>query len=67
MARPGGTDEDDGWLLSYVSDRAAGRSELVILDARDMTEQPVARVLLPARVPAGFHGNWIPDTGVSSK
>lgn len=67
VARPGGTDEDDGWLLSYVSDRAAGRSELVILDARDMTEQPVARVLLPARVPAGFHGNWIPDTGVNTK
>ncbi len=67
VARPGGTDEDDGWLLSYVSDRVAGRSELVILDARDITEPPVARVLLPARVPAGFHGNWIADIDATRK
>jgi carotenoid cleavage dioxygenase len=53
--------EDDGWLMSYVYDATTDRSELVILDARDMSIPPVARVLLPQRVPFGFHGNWIGD------
>lgn len=47
--------EDEGWLLSLVAD------ELRVLDATDMS--PVASVRLPRRVPAGFHGSWIPDAG----
>jgi carotenoid cleavage dioxygenase-like enzyme len=27
----------------------------------DATTDPVARVHLPARIPLGFHGNWIAD------
>lgn len=53
--------EDDGWLLSYVYDAPADRSELVVLPAADPSSGPVARVLLPNRVPAGFHGSWVPD------
>jgi len=58
---PAGPDaaEDEGWLLSYVHDAATNRSDLVIVDARDLTE--TARVHLPVRVPKGFHGNWFPD------
>ncbi|MET7708337.1 carotenoid oxygenase family protein [Micromonospora sp. NPDC005413] len=36
-------------------------SDLVILAAQDFTGKPVARVHLPARVPLGFHGSWVPD------
>lgn len=53
---PERTGEDGGWLLSFVSDRATGSSDLVIVDAETMLE--VARVHLPRRVPLGFHGNW---------
>ncbi|MFE7114690.1 carotenoid oxygenase family protein [Streptomyces sp. NPDC057654] len=55
--------EDDGWLLSYVFDPERGASDLVVLAAQDFTGAPVARVHLPVRVPIGFHGNWLPDTG----
>jgi carotenoid cleavage dioxygenase len=56
--------EDDGWLMSYVYDATTDSSEFVILDARDLSEPPVARVPLPQRVPFGFHGNWISDHAV---
>uniref|UniRef100_UPI000B2F9B67 carotenoid oxygenase family protein n=1 Tax=Peterkaempfera griseoplana TaxID=66896 RepID=UPI000B2F9B67 len=51
--------EDDGWLLSLVSDRAGGPARLLVLDAADLAVQ--AEVELPRRVPAGFHGSWIPE------
>jgi carotenoid cleavage dioxygenase-like enzyme len=61
VPRDGGTAEDDGWLVGLASDRATERTDLVVLDAGDPTAGPVARVHLPARVPDGFHGNWLPD------
>lgn len=53
-------DEDEGVLMGYVHNRADALSNLTILDAE--TLDTVATVQLPARVPAGFHGNWIPAT-----
>ena len=61
VERPGAGVEDDGWLLGYVYDRAEDRSSLVILDASQPGEDPIAEVLLPQRVPFGFHGSWIWD------
>jgi carotenoid cleavage dioxygenase-like enzyme len=54
-----GTDEDDGYLLTITADPYRDRSELLVLDARDLGH--VAAVELPRRVPAGIHGSWIPD------
>ncbi|KUI11417.1 carotenoid oxygenase [Mycobacterium sp. GA-1285] len=50
--------EDDGVLMGYVYDRRTDRSELALLDAQ--TLEDVAIIKLPHRVPAGFHGNWVP-------
>ena len=50
--------EDQGYLLCYVYDRRSDRSDLVILDARAIDAQPLARIKLPQRVPFGFHGTW---------
>ncbi|MEU8825230.1 carotenoid oxygenase family protein [Streptomyces sp. NPDC048636] len=58
-AEGGSGEEDAGWLLSIVSYGPGRRSELLVLDARDLTL--VATVELPRRVPSGFHGSWIPD------
>jgi carotenoid cleavage oxygenase len=50
--------EDDGVLMGYVYDRGTDRSALAILDAHTLDD--VASIQLPHRVPAGFHGNWVP-------
>jgi carotenoid cleavage dioxygenase-like enzyme len=63
VPRVGGA-EGEEWVLVLVHDQGTDRSELVVLDGADFTAPPVARVLLPNRVPNGFHGNWIPDTDV---
>lgn len=56
----GAVAEDDGWLLGFAHDRSTATSSLVVLAAQDVAAGPVATVPLPQRVPAGFHGNWIP-------
>ncbi|WP_138500554.1 carotenoid oxygenase family protein [Nostoc sp. PA-18-2419] len=57
--RPGATAEDDGWLMTFVQDENSNTSELVVVNAQDVTAEPVARVIIPQRVPYGFHGTWI--------
>jgi len=57
--RHSSTGETDGYLVSFVNDENTGRAEIVILDAADITAGPVGRVLLPVRVPSGFHACWV--------
>ncbi|RDI50716.1 carotenoid oxygenase family protein [Nocardia mexicana] len=52
--------EDDGVLMGFVYDAPTDRSELAILDAQ--TLETAASIPLPHRVPAGFHGNWVPSS-----
>ena len=61
VARPGSTDEDDGWLVTFVHDGNTDSAEFAVLDARDFGRGYVAQVKLPQRIPFGFHGNWCPD------
>jgi len=58
---PNGVAEDDGYLLTLATDRSTEKSELLVLDARNVEAGPVARVQIPRRVPLGFHGNWMPE------
>jgi carotenoid cleavage dioxygenase len=53
--------EDDGYVMAFVHNPERGASDLLILAAQDFLGDPVATIHLPARVPLGFHGSWIPD------
>ena len=76
VPRATGVSEDDGWILSYVFDESQllkhgeckidAKSELWIIDARNMTDV-VARVHLPQRVPYGLHGNWFSKEDIQSQ
>ncbi len=54
--------EGDGWLVLPVSRVSKMRSDLVILDARNVAAGPVATLKIPVRVRATFHGTWVPET-----
>lgn len=61
VPRPGAVAEDEGWLLTFVHDEESDTSELVVVDAQDITAGAVARVIIPQRVPYGFHAAWISE------
>ena len=59
IPRPGSTEEGDGWLASVVGRRAENRTDLVLLDARNLSAGPVAVIQMPVRIHEGFHGIWV--------
>jgi carotenoid cleavage dioxygenase len=58
--RLGATAEDDGYLVTFVTDLNADRSECLVFDAADITPGPIARVALPERISSGTHACWAP-------
>jgi carotenoid cleavage dioxygenase len=58
VPRRTGAEEGDGFLLAYVFDANRGASHMVVLDAQNVADGPLAKAMLDHRVPYGFHGNW---------
>jgi carotenoid cleavage dioxygenase-like enzyme len=61
VPRSDDADEGEGWLLLLVYSADTGTSALHVLNADDLGGDAQAVIDLPERVPAGFHGNWVPD------
>jgi beta,beta-carotene 9',10'-dioxygenase len=59
IARPDGSGEDDGVVLSVVLDAQRETSFLLCLDAATFAE--VARAEVPQPVPFGFHGQFLTE------
>ncbi len=57
VPRPHGVEEDDGWIISMVYNAALHKSYLVILDAKDISQE-IAKLYLKHHLPYGFHGTW---------
>lgn len=66
VPRPGGTQEDDGWLIAMIYDGARDRSAVVVLDAADLTKGAVATLHLTHHVPYGLHGSWTDSIFIDS-
>jgi len=54
--------EGEGYVLGIVNRRAENRSDLVILDAQNIAEGPIATIKIPVRLKYAIHGNWVPNT-----
>jgi len=61
VPREAAKSEDDGYLLTYVYDEAAKTSDLLVFDALSMDPKPLAKALLPQRVPNGFHALFVSE------
>jgi len=64
---PVGDGEDEGYVLAPVYDDHTQLSHIRVIDATDFGGAPVAKVLLPVRIPFGFHGSFVPARDRASK
>jgi len=58
--------EGDGYLLVLVNRMKEMRSDLAILDARNVAAGPVALIKLPTRIRSTFHGMWVPEGAMAT-
>ena len=56
--RLGSTEEADGYAMTLVHPANAQHTELAIFDAQDVAAGPIARVIVPYKIPSGFHCNY---------
>ncbi|MDM4719528.1 carotenoid oxygenase family protein [Micromonospora sp. WMMA1363] len=56
--RVGSTGEDDGYLVTLVSDVNADASYCLVFDAADITGGPICKLRLPERISSGTHSTW---------
>lgn len=50
--------EDDGYLVSFITDMKLDRSECILVDAKNVSAGPVCRIILPERISSGTHATW---------
>jgi carotenoid cleavage dioxygenase-like enzyme len=58
--------EDDGYLVTFVSDVRNDTSECQIFDARDIARGPITRLRLPERIASGTHAYWAPASALQA-
>lgn len=58
IPRINATSEDDGYIISFITDMNLDRSECVILDAKDIAAGPICQIILPHRICSGTHAVW---------
>lgn len=56
--RIGAVDEDDGYLVSFITDENTGTSECILVDAKRIQDGPVVRIALPHKLCSGTHSTW---------
>lgn len=59
------SEEDDGYVVSYVHNESSGESRFLVMDAQSPTLEVMAAVKLPQRVPYGLHGIFIKENDLN--
>lgn len=56
--RTSAIDEDDGYLVSFITDENRGTSECILIDCKQFDAGPVCRIALPHKISSGTHAHW---------
>ena len=56
--RENSKDEDDGYLVSIITDINRRSSSCVLFDAKNITKGPICSMLLPQQICSGTHATW---------
>ncbi|XP_056167092.1 carotenoid 9,10(9',10')-cleavage dioxygenase 1-like isoform X2 [Syzygium oleosum] len=59
VPKENGFEEDDGWIITFVHNESTNTSQVNLIDCKNFSGKPVAKITLPCRVPYGFHGAFI--------
>tara|TARA_B100001013_G_scaffold343008_1_gene269947 strand:- start:48 stop:1490 length:1443 start_codon:yes stop_codon:yes gene_type:complete len=51
--------EDDGYLITLVTNMKTGKGEIQIFPAEDLTRGPICCVIVPQQIPPGFHSSFV--------
>ncbi|MED6205397.1 hypothetical protein PIB30_017209 [Stylosanthes scabra] len=60
VPKQGALQEDDGWIIAFVHNEDTNISQAHIIDGKKVSDEAVAKITLPCRVPYGFHGAFMP-------
>ena len=58
MPKSKDSSEGEGWLVAVCNRLDEWRSDLVMFDALNIEQGPIATARLPVRLRTGLHGNW---------
>ncbi|CAO1649883.1 carotenoid oxygenase family protein [Parasphingorhabdus sp. NYA22] len=58
IPRANAQSEDDGYLISFITNMKQDRSECIIIDAKNISAGPVCTIILPHRISSGTHATW---------
>ncbi len=57
VPHPNAKNEDEGWVISLIWNGETRKSQIIILNSADMSEQAI--IELPITIPYGLHGSWV--------
>lgn len=58
VPKPGGTTEDESWLVGPALNIKSGKREIVVFDAAGVSDGPLCIWQADYSWPLGFHGTW---------
>ncbi len=64
--RVGSTEEDDGYLVSFITDENRGTSECILIDCKRFEDGPVCRIALPHKLCSGTHAHFVERTDLEA-
>ena len=57
--RDNSSTEDDGYLISIITNMETMKGEIQIFQAEDLTRGPLCRLIVPQQIPPGFHSSFV--------